>query len=168
MNFLQRFTRAFAAFFRRSHPATFSIAEGESGVNTAPVAADLPIARFLTKSKDFTSTRVRKGAFLPNPDEGMTTSVFVVDTLELIQIRDLGEINHVAPAGRTLHGYAGLDVATVLEHGPHVLRSEPPPRHADITNWPTDKEVQIQIALELAAVATLNLFAGLRSSGARV
>lgn len=165
MNFLQRFTRAFAAFFRRSQTVAISIAVGDSHVNTGPVAADLPIARFLTKSKDFGGTRVKKGAFMPDPDEGMTTSVYVVDTLELSQIRDLGEINKVAPLGRTLYGYGGLDVATVLKHGPRVLRSEPPPRHADITNWPADKDEQIQIALELAAVATLNVFAGLPSSG---
>ena len=117
------------------------------------------------ESKDFTTRRVKKGAFLPDPDEEMTTSVFVVDNLEAIQIRELGEINHVAPPGRTLHGYAGLDVATVLKHGPYVLRSEPPPRHANITNWLAEKEAQIEIATELAALTTLNLFAHLPVSG---
>lgn len=94
---------------------------------------DEALARFLTSSSQFNSLMVKPTAFLPNPKNG-ETSVF----RHAADPRDaLWEIGAAYVAGdRTLHGVAVFKARHVREAGLEVKAHEPPPRHANIVDWP--------------------------------
>jgi hypothetical protein len=50
-------------------------------------------------------------------------------------------------------GRADISVAAVQKIGLQVTPHEPPPRHANIVNWPDEKSAQRLKAMELAADA---------------
>jgi len=98
------------------------------------------------KSSDST---VRHAAFLPK--EGQT-SVFRISGITDSDIWDIGD--EVAFRRQLpLVGRADISVAAVLKTGLQAARHEPPPRHANIVNWPDEKSAQRLKAMELAAEA---------------
>lgn len=113
--------------------------KGSSSLATLPsglpewVDDDEALARFLTSSSQFNSLMVKPTAFLPNPKNG-ETSVF----RHAAEPRDaLWEIGAAYVAGdRTLHGVAVFKARHVREAGLEVKAHEPPPRHANIVEWP--------------------------------
>lgn len=76
---------------------------------------------------------VKPAAFLPNPrnDE---TSVFRHCGEPLSELWDLG--GEYIRDGRSLHGVAIVTAKVVRAASLDVAASEPPPRHANIINWP--------------------------------
>lgn len=94
---------------------------------------DEALARFLTSSSQFNSLMVKPTAFLPNPKNG-ETSVFRHAAEPRAALWEIGAA-YVA-GDRTLHGAAVFKARHVREAGLEVKAHEPPPRHANIVDWP--------------------------------
>ena len=121
------------------------------------VADDEPLARFLTSSGQFNRSAVKQSAFLPNKRDGKT-SVFrhgAEPQAALIAIAN----EHIG-SNRKVHGVGIVRARDVREVQLDVQSQKPPPRHADITNWPLrmEKAMQKEIAILLAQKAELVLF----------
>jgi hypothetical protein len=104
---------------------------------------------------------VKAQAFLPAKDGD--TSVFCITGLPRDRIWQIAD-NHVVPIRlQPVKGSAEIHAADALIHNLTVTLSEPPPQHANISNWPgglspTDEEKakRKQIAQQLAEVADWN------------
>lgn len=113
--------------------------KGSSSLATLPsglpewVDDDEALARFLTSSSQFNSLMVKPTAFLPNPKNG-ETSVFRHAAEPRAALWEIGAA-YVA-GDRTLHGAAVFKARHVREAGLEVKAHEPPPRHANIVDWP--------------------------------
>jgi hypothetical protein len=69
----------------------------------------------------------------------------------------LGDEHINLPLGSTIVARAELSVEQITTIGLHVESAEPPPRHANIRDWPVGKDERMSKAQELAAVAILRL-----------
>jgi len=123
------------------------------------VSKDEFLARYLTSSRWFSreNNRVKHHAFMP--PSNMKLSVFRIDNLTESQIWKIGQ-KRVANRMRTrrnLYGRADVKALNVFETGLEIHHDNIPPRHADIVNWPDEKSERKEIALELAANASLKL-----------
>ncbi len=124
------------------------------------VGDDETLARFLTSSRWINSSGVRHVAFLPNPHNGETS----VSRHEAEPEEELWNIGRevVEPSQRNLHGVAFCIAEEVRFLALDVISDEPPERHANIVNWPSDisdpilqKAKQKEIAMRLAEKATI-------------
>lgn len=97
------------------------------------VADEEDLARFLTSSGHLRASAVRPAAFLPNPKDG-ETSVFRHGATPLADLQTIGKT--VAGEDRRIHGAAIVKAKVVREAKLEVRSHEPPPRHANITDWP--------------------------------
>lgn len=70
---------------------------------------------------------------------------------------DVWDIADKAIVGRPTNGRGDLGTGPVLAEGLEIVRDDDPPRHANVTGWPTDKAAQKEIAQALAAAASLRL-----------
>jgi hypothetical protein len=100
------------------------------------VADEEDLARFLTSSSLFSADMVKPAAFLPNPRNG-ETSVFRHGSRPRAPLWQIAE-GHMS-AGRTLHGAAIVKAKHVRAEALEVVAHEPPPRHANIVNWPSSQ-----------------------------
>jgi hypothetical protein len=103
----------------------------------AEIADEEDLARFLTSSGHYNASMVKPSAFLPNP-HNRETSVFrhgaePLEELQLIAQKEVGEQRHI-------HGAAIVKALVIREVELEVRAKEPPPRHADIIDWPWTKE----------------------------
>jgi len=126
------------------------------------VADSEPLVRFIKSRNHYSPTKkaVKPAAFLPNPKDGKS-SVFrhpcePVEELWSIGSGELGQNVHI-------HGAGVIIARAARDEGLEVTASEPPPRHANIENWPTDGDPEIakaarkEVAIVLAARAKLLL-----------
>lgn len=123
-------------------------------LNTDPDSAEVVI-RYIFAPGHFAATtgRVKPKAFEPAQDN--QASVFRTVGLADHEIWDLGR-EHVEPVrGRPSLARADIPIQNVSALGLRVERLEPPPRHANITNWPDTKDAKMSKALQLAADAML-------------
>ena len=123
------------------------------------VADEEDLARFLTSSSLFNAVMVKAAAFLPNPKNG-ETSVFRHGSLPREPLWQIAR-EHVG-ANRTVHGAAIVKVKHVRAAVLEVVAQEPPPRHANIVNWPSSqadpdmaKAERIERAAQIAQHAEL-------------
>lgn len=66
--------------------------------------------------------------------------------------------DHVVPRrNKPVLARSELPVSAILAAGLTVVPQEPPPKHANIANWPPEKDEWKALALEMAASATLLL-----------
>ena len=100
------------------------------------VADEEDLARFLTSSSQFNAIMVKPAAFLPNPRNG-ETSVFRHGSLPREPLWRIAT-EHVG-ANRTMHGAAIVKAKHVRSAMLDVVAQEPPPRHANIVNWPSSQ-----------------------------
>lgn len=100
------------------------------------VADEEDLARFLTSSSQFNAIMVKPAVFLPNPKNGQT-SVFRHGSLPRAPLWEIAK-EHVS-ADRTLHGAAIVKAKHVRSAVLEVVAQEPPPRHANIVNWPSSR-----------------------------
>jgi len=116
------------------------------------------VSRYLLQSGHYTAStgRVKPRAFHPAPRDHRT-SVFRVQGLTERQIWSLGDEYVARQLGKELGARAELSVAQIASVGLRVESAEPPPRHANIVDWPGEKHEWMSRAQELAAVATLRL-----------
>jgi len=121
----------------------------------AIVAPHEHLTRFLTSSSHYGAERVKPNAFMPM--SGSTKiSVFRIDKLREHLIWELGKSIGLTPE-RKLHGRGDFAAHIVSQQDLWIEPDNVPPRHANITGFPLEKSEQKQIALELAAEATLVL-----------
>jgi hypothetical protein len=85
------------------------------------------------------------------PDQKGDTSVFRISGITNNEIWDIGDREVAPKQNRPILGRADIETSIVVSKDLKVIPSEPPERHADITDWPEEKSEQKQIALELAA-----------------
>ena len=115
-----------------------------------------PLARYFFDRSQYkpSENRVKYSAFLPARDGN--TSVFRVYDLSEKEIWKIGD--HVAQRhDKDVLGRADIIVVDVLKAGLNVKPDNTPPRHANISNWPSERHEQKLIAIELAENAELHL-----------
>ena len=117
-----------------------------------PVDLSETLSRFVLSRKWIRAdSTVRHIAF--TPDQKGDTSVFRISGITNNEIWDIGDREVAPKRNLPILGRADVIASFVISKGLKVIPSEPPKRHADITDWPEEKSEQKQIALELAAKA---------------
>jgi len=87
------------------------------------------------------------------PDSKLTLSVFRIFQLSENQIWKIGK-DVGKQSVRTLYGRGDVKAFVVTENKLQIKPDDNPPKHANILGWPTEKDEQKAIALELAAKAS--------------
>ena len=100
------------------------------------VDSEEDLARFLTSSGQFNAAGAKPAAFLPNAKNG-ETSVFRHGSEPRASLWQIA--NDYVSAARTVHGAALFKAKHVRSALLDVVAQEPPPRHANIVNWPTSQ-----------------------------
>ncbi len=90
-------------------------------------------------------------------DDSKEISVFRIDGLTEDEIWKIWENTVNRSSNRTLHGRAEITALAVETQDLQVVPDKKPHRHANIIGWPAEKSKRLQIAQELAAIATLIL-----------
>ncbi|MDA1067441.1 MAG: hypothetical protein O3C43_13155 [Verrucomicrobia bacterium] len=101
------------------------------------VADEEPLARFLTSSGHFSNLKVKQAAFLPSPKDGRT-SVFRHGVEPKTGLESIGHLE--IGSERNLYGAGIVKASDVRAVKLDVEAIEPPPRHADIFDWPWMKD----------------------------
>jgi hypothetical protein len=117
------------------------------------------LTRYIVEKSYYRSTdeTVRHNAFMP-PANNRALSVFRISDLPQDEVWDLGELYVAAPRNKLLLGRADIFASNVFSKGLGITPTHRPhPRHANIINWPVEREYQRMIAVELAAEARLHL-----------
>ncbi len=119
------------------------------------------IARYITSKHWFSRKKniVKPRAFMPPPN--LELSVFRIENLSDPEIWKIGfkQVINKMKQPKILRGRADIQAINILEANLQIDPDNTPPRHANITSWPDQKEEQKSIAQELAAKASLNLYA---------
>ena len=120
----------------------------------AGIQPEDPLARFIYSKSHFSrdNNRVKHNAFMPGPDS--KTSVFRTKDLNEAATWAIGE-GVAQKREQTLHARGDILAADVSKANLTLVPSEPPPRHANIENWPAEKDAQMLKAIELADTAKL-------------
>jgi len=117
-----------------------------------------PIARFITDKAYFrpSNKTVRHNAFMPNRDG--ETSVYRIIGLVDPEIFEIGQRYVANKRNKPLLGRADIEVSKVFDRDLSVISDpNPHPRHANIVDWPEEREKYRLLAVELAAEAELHL-----------
>ena len=117
------------------------------------------LARFVFNSNHIRANgTVKHQAFLPAKDGD--TSVFCITGLTHADVWNIADSYVVPVRLKPVKGSAEIISNDALEHNLTVTLSEPPPKHANISNWPgglqptdEDKARRKQIAQRLAEIA---------------
>ena len=98
---------------------------------------DERLTRFLTSSRHFNAKMVKPAAWMPNPrnDE---TSVFRHGEHPAHSLWEIGR-THIT-GSRSLHGAAVIAASVARAELLEVKADEPPDRHANIIDWPSDPD----------------------------
>ncbi len=91
---------------------------------------------------------------MPSPSDN-ATSVFETTGLTEFQVWTVAT-SILEQSDRRVWGRADLLVSEIVAVGLQVEPDEPPPRHALIREWPSEKERQKEAALLLASVARVS------------
>jgi hypothetical protein len=120
---------------------------------TGSVAPDELLARYITSSK-----------WLHKQDQTVKQDAFIPPNSELSVTRHLGLTEEaiwkigkkiVESTPRSLHGRADVETSNVIAQRLNVVPQpvDGNPNHANIINWPPDKDARKMCALEIASVA---------------
>lgn len=123
------------------------------------VSPEESLGRYLPEQSYFSpkSNTVKPRAFMPARD--LRLSIFRIDGLTLEELWEIGqrEVINAMPIKKQLYGVADIKAREIQEVELEVECDNRPPRHANIIGWPTEKDKQKIIALELAAESNLIL-----------
>lgn len=120
------------------------------------VAANEQIARYILSKRYFSISNrtVKYGAYLPAPNG--ETSVYRISNIAEEEIWDIGRKYVAGPSKRTLHARGDTTAIAITKTGLDIApEATPHPLHANIVNWPTEKDEQKMLAVEIANEATL-------------
>lgn len=123
------------------------------------VADTEPLSRFLTSDSQFNRVMPKASAFMPGPADAKT-SVFRQAPDPLSALWDTAD--REIGLERRVRAAAVLTAADIRQAGLDVESHEPPPRHANIADWPSDardpekmRAQRKELALLLAQAAKL-------------
>jgi hypothetical protein len=122
------------------------------------VEASEQIARYILSKRHFSTTNrtVKYGAYLPAPDG--ETSVYRISELSEEEIWEIGQENVAKPSNRTLYARGDTPANVILKTGLTLVpETTSHPLHANIVKWPSDKDEQKMLALEIVNEAVLAL-----------
>ena len=122
------------------------------------VAASEQIARYILSKRHFNTAKraVKYAAYLPAHNG--ETSVYRTSGLTEEEIWAIGQEKVSKPSGRSLHARGDTSASVILKTGLAIIpETTPHPLHANIVNWPLEKDEQKMLALEIANEATLTL-----------
>lgn len=130
---------------------------------TASVLANENVSRFLTSKRQFARSKniVKFSAFIPNRDG--ETSVYRTTGISDAKIWLIGEKFVRFPIAKvrgscTLYGRGDIKAQEILNANLALVpKPMPHPRHADILDWPENKESRLMLAIMLADKSTLHL-----------
>jgi hypothetical protein len=128
------------------------------GGGPLPVRPSETVARFLLQASHFAATKrlVKPHSFLPT--KGGETSVYRTDSLTAEQVWGLARTHVERGSSRRVRARADIQAEAVYNQGLIFdPDGKPDLRHANIVGWPSGKDRQLLIALELARAATLRL-----------
>jgi len=112
------------------------------------VNPDEIVTRFMTGTRIRNYVRadntVKHQAFLPSPSDNCT-SVFRTDDLYTEEIIEIGH-----KVNKQLLGYVNFIASIIYEAGLDFDPNDNPPKHADIIEWPDNKEDKIKLATQIA------------------
>lgn len=90
---------------------------------------------------------------MPSKKDGERSFFRVVD-LSDDEVKEIGEREAAGRENQQLRGWAGIVAVDVTSRPPLTLKkSEPPPRHGVIIDWPTESQAKNKLAMALASVA---------------
>lgn len=131
-----------------------------AGSNLTPVNKNEWLARYIYSSNCYRKIdgTVNHRAFLPNPN---TNNLSVIrhngfSETDLLQIGKKGAILRSS----NFHGRADIRALIVYEQGLLIKPTEEPLNHANIIGWPSAKDEQMEIAVELASKAQFVRYVG--------
>lgn len=122
------------------------------------VSNDEIICRYLDEKNRFSPKNkiVKKKAF--EPDKKGKLSVYRNTELSHAEICDIGEEYVAKPKNKTLYGWGKLSANDILETKLKITADKTPhERHADLVNWPTEKDERLDVQAELCTKAELIL-----------
>jgi hypothetical protein len=122
------------------------------------VAASEQIARYILSKRYFKTTNrtVKYGAYLPAPNG--ETSVYRISGLSEEEIWEIGQEYVANPSSRTLYARGDTPAYVIMKTGLTLVpETTPHPLHANIVKWPSDKDEQKMLALEIVNEAVLAL-----------
>lgn len=131
-----------------------------------PILDSEQVTRYLTNRGHFNTSMVKQSAFLPNNDRnfGLSTSVFRTPKMSQGEL-ELNKLKFEQVSKKVIKAAALVGVSDVQSvsipgtKGKTTLSIVPEESdfrwHADIINWPEEKEKQKSIAIELAKMANL-------------
>jgi hypothetical protein len=118
-----------------------------------PVSDEESLARFIFQGNHIRADHtVKPNAFIPYPYPNLSVTRHIGLTEEELWETGRGIANE-RPA--TLYGRADFRAIAVVKQSLHIVPTETPRNHANITGWPPDKPSQKIIAQEIAAAARL-------------
>jgi hypothetical protein len=122
------------------------------------VADQERLSRFLVFGRWFNMQEqyVKAAAFLPN--QKLETSVFRTTDLDHAVVWPLADDALLNREGAELHGRADISARDVRATGLEIRAQEPPPRHADLIGWSSEKDAQKSRAQQLSAAAKLVIY----------
>ncbi len=125
---------------------------------SALVADEERLSRFLVFGRWFNAGAryVKAAAFLPN--QKVETSVFRTTGLDEAIIWPLADAAVLNREGAALHGRADISARNVRATSLEIRAQEPPPRHADLIGWSSEKDAQKSRAQQLSAAAKLVVY----------
>ncbi len=117
------------------------------------------ITRYLLATSQYAATagRVKAAAFLPSAARlPASISVFEIDGLAEPAIWALGKAEVAIPRDKPLYARADLESGAVTRAELRLVQT-PPPRHANLLGWPSDRSDQQLVAMRLSQEAQLVL-----------
>jgi hypothetical protein len=112
-----------------------------------------PIARYLFEKGHYSSEKAEVKYRAWMPPKNKLKSVYRIVGLSEAEIWQIGKEQVEPEIGHSILARADVGVRAIVELGLQIVPSEPPPRHANVTGWPDQKEAQMSKAQELAAVS---------------
>jgi len=120
------------------------------------VADSEQIARYILSKRHISVTKgiVRPAAYMPAPNG--EASVYRISDITEKDVWDIGREYVAGPSGRTLRARGDTSAVTISKTGLEIVPETTPHHlHANIVNWPTEKDEQKMLAVEIANEATL-------------
>jgi len=112
------------------------------------ISAEENLSRFIFSSSHFNAAGAKHAAFMPRNGE---TSVFCTSSISEDEIWDIGESVVGINIEPSLKARADIICNEVRKTGLDVIsETSTHPLHANITNWPEERDEQLELAIELA------------------
>lgn len=122
------------------------------------ISRDEVVGHFILSKSEFSiqKAQVKHRALEPSLRENSISVVRIRDLSEE-NIWEWGRQNVISSEAQTLYARADMHVLDIILLKLSIEPDEPPVRHANIANWPSQKDAMIAVAQQLAARAILRL-----------